>query len=103
MAENDIYNSKQKYETFKKDLHELVLPPEKRQRKQANAKYYCKNPINLDYFKKIFNTIESKDLSYARRNRLLSDMKLIVHNTEKDLKDLTGDDVDEMRRFGKEV
>ena len=73
MAENDIYNSKLKYENFKKNLKEILLPPEQRSKYRFKSKYYCKNPKNLEYFSILFNKVESRDLSYVRRNRLISE------------------------------
>lgn len=41
MAENDIYNSKRKYEKGIASLEQFVLSPEKRG--NYKVKYYCKN------------------------------------------------------------
>ena len=56
MAENDIYNSKSKYERFRDNLDKLLIPPDKRQGKYRSiSKYYCKNIVNLEYYKILFN------------------------------------------------
>ena len=55
MAENDIYNSKSRYEIFKKNLDLFAIPPKKRQDSwKKKGKYYCKNKENLKYFKRLF-------------------------------------------------
>lgn len=87
MAENDIYNSQEKYEQFKQHLEELTKPG-------PSKKYVCKNPENLDYFRKLFLSFEAQDLSYVRRIRLIQVLKVIVHNTGKNLKDMAREDLD---------
>ena len=100
MADNDIYDSKGKYERFKSNLNKLSLPPEKRQIKGSKkAKYYCKNPGNLKYFQRLFDKFESKDLSYIRRLLVCRCLLIIVHATDKDLKDLDREDIDKIIAF----
>jgi len=66
MTENDIYNSKEKYEKFKVNLELFALKPEfRKQDRGKKLKYYCKNPKNLEYFKKKGNLIY---LKAANRN-----------------------------------
>ncbi len=97
MCENDIYNSKAKYEKFKNNLDLLLLRPEERKRDNGGKlKYYCKNNKNLEYFKKLFIYFEAKDLSYIRRNRTIDCMKLICYVIEKDLKDCDRDDINQL-------
>ena len=81
MAENDIYNSKGKYETFIKNLDNLITIPEK----DSHRKYYCKNKVNLNYYKILIKKFEAKDLSYVRRCRLLYSMNIVTCATNKDL------------------
>ena len=50
MAEDDIYGSKKKYERFKINLDLFLVSPAELDRKK---KYYCKNKVNLNYFKKL--------------------------------------------------
>ncbi|MBS3125213.1 tyrosine-type recombinase/integrase [Candidatus Woesearchaeota archaeon] len=92
MAENDIYNSEEKYERFKKNLDELMQASPAR-------KYICQNSENLVYFKKLFLRFEAQDISYVRRIRLLQVFKIIVHKTAKNLKDLTREDIDAIVAF----
>ena len=47
MAENDIYDSKGKYERFKDNLENLAVHPKDRKDKRK-AKYYCKNKNTPD-------------------------------------------------------
>ena len=83
MAENDIYNSKPKYERAIRTLEQFALPPEKHG--NWKAKYFCKNEVNLEYFHTLFAHFDTKDLSYARRNRLWGSFRLICHATKKDV------------------
>lgn len=94
MAEDDIYGSKKKYEHIKENLSSLSVEPSQRRHGRGGAgKYYCKNPVNLEYFKKLFEHFEAKDISYIRRVRLIQSMRLICHLATKDLADCTRDDV----------
>ena len=81
MAENDIYNNKKKYEQFKANLDQLLEKPSK----NSKRKYFCRNPVNLQYFETLFLVFEAKDVSYIRRVRLLQTLKLITYATETDL------------------
>ena len=100
MSDNDIYNSKAKYECFIQNLELFSLRPEERKTQyNGRGKYYCKNHKNLEYFKKLFIYFESKDLSYIRRNRTIDCMKLICHAIEKDLKDCDRDDINKIVAF----
>ncbi len=84
MTENDVYNSKKKYEKFKDNLELFTLKPEEgKMDRGKKLKYYCRNPKNLEHFKKLFNYFEAKDLSYIRRNRSIDVMKLICYVAEK--------------------
>ncbi len=85
MAENDIYNSKGKYDRLKRTISELAKPRRK-------SKYVCQNPENLKYVEKLFLRFEARDISYVRRMRLLQTFKVILHNTRKDLKEFSRDD-----------
>jgi len=94
MAENDIYNSEQKYKLFIENLDRLAIKPEDRKKLHGGkVKYYCKNKKNLDYFKKLFSVFEAKDTSYIRRCRLIQTMKVIGYATEKDLADCDREDI----------
>ncbi|MDA2934371.1 site-specific integrase [Acidobacteria bacterium AH-259-D05] len=94
MAEDDIYGSKAKYERFKDNLKLQLVPPDKRPHtKGTQGKYYCRNPENLKYFRKLFTHFEARDLSYIGRHRMLQTMRLICYLTSKDLADCTRDDI----------
>lgn len=98
MPENDIYNSKGKYEDFVNNgVKQYLLKPEERNYKKNNkAFYYCKNKINLKYFYKLFESFDARDISYIRRNRVLCTFRLICHVVKKDLKDLDRHEIDEI-------
>lgn len=94
MAENDIYNNKQKYESFKESLSNFLLTPSERRKKtKYKIKYYCKNKANIKYFQVLFRHFEAKDNSYIRRMKVLRTFKLICFATEKDLKDCNRDEI----------
>src|SRR3989338_3797214 len=100
MAENDIYNSEQKYKLFIENLDRLAIKPEDRKKLHGGkVKYYCKNRKNLDYFKKLFLIFEEKDTSYIRRCRLLQTMKVICYATEKDLFECNREDIGKIVAF----
>jgi len=97
MEEDDIYGSKEKYEKFKTNLSTLCFEPSQVGRSEHNCrKYYCQNPLNLQYFRRLFVHFEARDISYIRRNRLLQSMRFICHLTSKDLADCTRDDINHM-------
>ncbi|MFH1848946.1 MAG: site-specific integrase [archaeon] len=91
MAQNDLYNSKLYYETFKKRALNGTYCDKKPQ-----AIYYIKNRANIKYFEKLFVELEYKDLSYMRRINYVKSLKKTCSMTEKDLKDVTRDDVKQM-------
>ena len=95
MAENDIYNSKIKYENFKQNYRESLIESTSKRK----HKHYCKNKKNLDYFEPLFNLYEAKDLSYIRRIRLNMTLKLILASTEKDLAECDRDDINSIVAF----
>lgn len=92
MREEDIYGSKSRYEAFINNLNLLTKLPEPK----SLRKYYCKNSINLQYFQKLNNHFDVKDISYIRRVRILQVLKIIVYLTEKDLIHCTRDDINAM-------
>ena len=97
MAEDDIYGNKKRYETFKINLEQFAIEPKKRKTKNRrgnqNAKYYCKNRKNLEYFKRLFVHFEAKDLSFIRRMRMLHSMQLTSHICEKDMQQCDRNDI----------
>jgi len=96
MAEDDIYGNKARYEAFKQHLDDFFKKPEQNRKR----KYWGKNKTNKRYFFRLFERFEADDISFIRRNRILNTLKMLCHFTEKDLKDLTKDD---LRRFKIEV
>ena len=95
MAENDIYNSRKKYERFVSKIGEMARPPEDRGITQGRngAKYYCKNPANLEYFRALHRAFEARDLSYIRRLRLLNVLKIVCFVTDKNLAECEREDI----------
>lgn len=89
MREEDIYGSKQKYESFMANLNSLTNIPKPNFRK----KYYCKNPVNLQYFHKLDTHFNVKDISYIRRNRIFQVLKTVIYLIEKDLKQCNREDI----------
>jgi hypothetical protein len=87
MAENDIYNSKQKYEETVANFDKLTEKP------KGKKKYYCKNKTNVQYFHQLVKYFEVKDLSYIRRRKLLHVLKLITFTILKDLKNCEREDI----------
>jgi hypothetical protein len=51
------------------NLEGILIPPEG-EYKLGKRKYYCKNPENLKYFRKIAAVFDRKDNSYIRRFRM---------------------------------
>ena len=100
MVENDIYNSKARYESFVKNYENLKIKPKLANPNQlGKRKYYCKNSENLQYFKKLFKHFDSKDISYVRRIRLLNTLKMVSYATEKNFKDCEREDIDSIVAF----
>jgi len=96
MAEDDIYNNQRRYDAVKENIESILVPLDKRSQPNHRDKYYCKNPKNLQYFKKLFIHFEAKDLSYIRRLRTICCLKLICHVTTKDLKECEREDINEI-------
>lgn len=97
MAENDIYKSKEKYERYKARLEEFALLPGMRSgRKSWTAVYYCLNRANLKHFRRLFAVLETRDLSYIRRCRIVETVRFITGSTEKDLRDCEREDIDQI-------
>lgn len=96
MAQNDIYDSQRRYESLVKNLDHLLKPPIPADTKR---RYYCKNPENLEYFRKLILWLDSQDTSYIRRLKLIHALKIVVHNTTKNLKDFNREDIDQILTF----
>jgi integrase len=98
MVENDIYNNKQKYESFKRNLSKLTIKSDKLSPNKKQI-FYCKNPANIEYYRKLCEYFETRDLSYIRRMRVIGSLKLITYATEIDLKECDRDDVNKIVTF----
>lgn len=94
MAEDDIYGSHKAYDKLVASIPTLANSVLK-----GKQIYYCKNPKNLEYFKKLIVYFEVKDISYIRRGRVLKEMALITYATGRDLKECSRDDINEIMAF----
>ena len=93
MPEEDIYGSKKRYEKFMLNIDDLTKLTSK------VAKYYCKNKVNLQYFRQFGKIFDSRDTSYIRRLRLLGTLRMLSFATTKDLKDCEREDINEIVAF----
>ncbi len=94
MAENDIYNSKHKYEEVTKKVECWIAPP-----MHGKRKYWIKHPGNLAHFERLAAKLEARDVSYIRRLRLLQKLMIVCHVIRKDLKEVTRDDIDQVLAY----
>ena len=93
MAEDDIYGSKHVWETIMRKIESRAyLKP------HANSKFYIKNSDNLKYFPIVVKELDLKDNAFIRRQMIVTTLKKICYLTEKDLKDITQEDVKEIVR-----
>ena len=100
MPENDIYNNKEKYEGFLRNLDLILVPSEKRTDKNANKSvYFCKHKDNIKHFRKLAEKFDTRDLSYVRRCRILNTLRLISYATKKDFSKCDRDDIDRIVAF----
>ena len=93
MAENDIYDSKGKFESFRSRLNEYLEVP------TGKRKYQIKSKGNLKYFNILFNKFEARDISFIRRMRLMKNFMIINHVIKKDLKGVSRDDIDKLMAY----
>lgn len=93
MAQDDIYGNKGRYERFVNNLEDVLQKPQGSDRRK---KYYCKNRANLKYFRLLIRRFEVDDLSYIRRLRLLYTLKFLTYHIAADLKDVNGNDRDNL-------
>src|SRR3989344_9073549 len=103
MAEDDIYHSKVRYESFIANLNDLRAIPRCRPKRGKVRKYYRKNPINLEYFKKMDNLFRAKDNSYIRRLRLFRTLLIVVYTSKKDLSKCAREDINKIVEFSHTV
>ena len=96
MAENDIYDSKIKYEKLAAGIGKYLNPPE------GMRQFQMKYAGNLEHFRRLFQTLEARDTSYKRRLRLCTTLLGVCHVLEKDLKKATRDDIDRVMSWAHE-
>jgi len=92
MVEDDIYKNKSKYAKLKANFGSWDKPT-------GRSEYYSKNNDNIKYFYKLCEYVESRDLSYVRRVRLINNLKLICFATTKDLAKCEREDIDKIMSF----
>jgi integrase len=95
MAEDDIYGNKGRYERIVQNIESWLEKPSKH-KGRGKRKYYIRCKDNLKYFYKLFNSFDRRDLSYARRNRVISVFLFMNSIPNKDLRDCTRDDINQM-------
>ena len=90
MADNDIYNSRGRYEKFKEKITDYFQPP------KGYRKYQFKNSKNLRHFKRLFLKLDARDGSYVRRLRLCRTFMMVCHYIGKDFAKATREDIDQL-------
>ena len=106
MAENDIYNSEGKYNSIKDNIDQYAVEPSKRiirSRNTRNAKYWIKDKGNIKYFKQLFTKFEARDTSFIRRIRLFRTFLIVNHVLDKDLAEVTREEIDTLMAFAHSV
>lgn len=88
LADNDIYNSKERYETFKQSIDQYLSKP------NGYRKFHILFPENIRHFHKLCLKIDARDLSYIRRLRICRTFLMVCHYINKDLTQITRDDID---------
>lgn len=102
MAEEDIYKNKRNYQRIVGNFEQLVLPPPGLELR-GKRRYYCRNPKNIEYFRRLHRLFESRDMSYVARKRYLHTLLFLTFVTKKDLSQCGRDDIDEMVARGHQV
>ncbi|MAG60771.1 hypothetical protein CL619_03215, partial [archaeon] len=95
MAKDDIYGNKRRYENLVSNLESFLEVPEIK-KGRGKRKYYIKYKQNLKHFSKLCTHFEMKDLSFSRRVRVIGVLLFITSIVNKDLKDCTRDDINEI-------
>jgi len=93
MAEDDIYGNKARYAREIKGIEKLVTKP------TGKRRYYCKNKVNLQYFYKLLDHFEMRDLSFIRRIRLMHILKICTHVANKDLQECDRPEINSIVAF----
>lgn len=97
MAKNDIYHNKEFYESTIRRLKDYLSPPPKENLQRKGCRhYYIKNKENIDYFYKLDKKLESRDISYGRRKKLIGVLLFVCHHTTKNLKEIDREDIDKI-------
>ena len=94
MADDDIYGSKARYERFLASLSSRTSKVPLSQGRGRSAKYYCKNPENIKYFRKLESIFKARDVSFVRRIRIMQSLMLLSYVLECDFSKATRDDFD---------
>lgn len=104
MAENDIYNSKERYERFLGRLDRLTLAPDPDEKRFGNRwrKYHCRNAGNLRHFRRLADILACRDTAYVRRLRVMNVLKLICFATERELSTCGRNDINHIVAFAHE-
>ena len=90
IAENDIYDSESKYERLKETLEKYLDPP------SGKRELQIKFQGNLRHFDRMFAKLEARDTSFKRRLRLCTILLGVCTVIEKDLVEVTRDDMDRL-------
>lgn len=90
MAEDDIYNSKLRYEFLKANIERYLEKP------QGIRRFQIQHEGNVHYFKRYFLKMDAQDGSYIRRIRVARVLLIICNYINKDLREATRDDLDEL-------
>ena len=90
MADNDIYNSKVRYENFKENVEQYTQPI------SGRRIYQIKNRKNLNHMRRFCLKLDARDISYIRKNRVCRSFLMISHYIDKDLISATRDDIEQL-------
>lgn len=105
MADNDIYDNETRYRTFLANIDTYLQPPDSIKRHpNSRRKYWIKNKANKEYFLKLAQKFDTRDISYIRRLRLLRVFMIVCYVITKDLKDVkTREEIDQVVAFAHKV
>lgn len=95
-APDDIYDSKDKYIKIRSNLEKYLEKPKGKKKGLGKRKYSITNPANLKYFYILLARKDSQGISYINRIKYFNYLLKICHYSEKDLAELTREDVDQI-------
>ncbi|MFH1134253.1 MAG: hypothetical protein V1735_07250, partial [Nanoarchaeota archaeon] len=93
MTDNDIYDSKTKFERVRDRLEMYLQKPEEAVGMRGRRIFWVKNSVNLRHFRKLMGSAKEKgvfdirDTSYIRRLRLFRTLLLAGHYIDKDFQE----------------